>query len=386
MSSLPGRAGPISQGRLRGGILSAARPIPAGVDWRQGITFNSVCPSLNDRLWFCTDPCSSVSFQVLLSDPEGGDYTVTFDPTGGDPQTTGAIAYDGGAAGFQAAFEALSNVNPGDFTYSQSDAFTIIVTATSDGQYGCQEYDASALTIDCSGLTWAVPPGVACQVMLLEPGSEQPFKNGDNAGAVASFDSFITYAYTDCSTWMQRAELGELAQEGFDRLLSRGIASQLQSNPVGNNSPSLNSVASDITPATPADIVNTLSGLIGAAECDCTSTEVIIHAPLRAIPFFVERDIIEWDESRGQWHMGPYYFSFDCYSETGPGDVDTNADGSEIWLYATGPVEWSIGPAETPNEHDSIVPPTNDQTYLIEHLSVLRFDPCCVTAARAVIF
>jgi len=276
VSILPGSLGPINGGRLRGGILSAAQPLPAAYDsWRQGVSFNSTCVDTeNPRLWYCVDPTPV----------------------------------------------------PGD-------------------------------------------------------------KVADSVGTPVVFEPFMVYSERDCSTWISPSELEELARIGLDRTLSQGVALQLQTNAVGSSSPSLNSVAIDITPVSgPVDVTNTLSGLIGNATCTCGLTEIIVHAPLRSLPFFVERELVEWDEARGLWHMGPYAFSFDCYSEVGPDDVETDADGSEAWLYVTGPVEWSIGEAEVVGRPHSIVPRTNEALSLIEHLSIVRFDTCCVYAARTELF
>lgn len=275
MSILPGALGPINGGRLRGGILSAARPLPADYDlWRQGVSFNSACVDTESpRLWYCTDPT---------------------------PEPDNKIA--------------------------------------------------------------------------------------DSVGAPIVFEPFMVYSERDCSTWMEPGELEHLARIGLDRTLSQGVALQLQTNPAGNSSPSLNSVAIDITPATPADVSNTLSALISNAICDCGLTELVLHAPIRSLPFFVERELVEWDESRGVWHMGPHVFSFDCYSEFGPEGVETEEDGSEVWLYVTGPIEWSIGPADIVDRPESITVRTNEAVSLIEHLSILRFDTCCVYAARAEVF
>lgn len=281
MSTLPGTLGPIGSGRLRGGILSAARPLPSGAEWRQGLTFNPVCLTGDDRLWFCTD----------VVDPEGEE--------------------------------------------------------------------------------------------------SQPVKNLDAVTAPVVFDPFLAYAESECSTWISRDDLLALARQGFDRTLSAGFAAQLQSNPLsaqGNQSPSLNSVGTEIAGSGTADISNTLSALISNAICDCRQTDLLIHAPIRALPFFVERELVEWDDSRSIWHMGPYDFSFDCYSETGPDDVDTAVDGSEVWLYVTGPVEYAVGPEVVPTLEHSLTARTNDQLALVEHLAALRFDTCCVLAARARVF
>lgn len=212
-------------------------------------------------------------------------------------------------------------------------------------------------------------------------------KPSDAVNAPVVFEPFMVWSQRDCSTWMPPAELEELARIGLDRTLSQGVALQLQTNSLGDTSPSLNSTATDITPVTPVDIVNTLSGLIGTAVCDCGLAELIIHAPIRSLPFFIERQLVEWDEVMGVWMMGPHVMSFDCYSEEGPGESgSTDPDGSEIWIYVTGRIEWAIGPAEVVGRPESIIVRTNEALSLIEHLAILRFDPCCVLAAKAVIF
>lgn len=274
MSILPGKLGPIDGGRLRGGILSAASSLPAGAQWRQGVTFSSACVDMSDpRLRYC--------------------------------------------------------VNPEDATDKPSDA----------------------------------------------------------VGEPIVFEPFLVFSQRDCSTWMEPSELEELARIGLDRTLSQSVALQLQTNVLsadGQSSPSLNSEA--VVVPGDADIVNTISALLSAAVCECGLTEIVIHAPLRSLPFFIERQLVEWDESRGVWSMGPHTMSFDCYSEIGPGEVQTEEDGSEIWIYVTGPVEWAIGPADVVGRPDSIIVRTNEALSLIEHLAIVRFDTCCVRAAKAVIF
>lgn len=273
--ALPGRLGPIGEGRLRGGILSAARPLPAGANWRQGVAFNPVCID------------TSVLRRRGCEDPE--------------------------------------------------DATT---------------------------------------------------KDSDPVAEPVEFNPFLVHAMTDCSTWMEPANLEQLAMMGADRIVSQTIAQQLQDNVVpGSNSPSLNSVADVITGATPQDIVNTVSALTDAMICGCAHTELVIHAPLRSFLFFKERQIIELNTSTGAWEIAPnIVMSFDCYSETGPDDLDTALDGSEIWLYATGPVEYAIGEQEVVGRPDSITVRTNEAVSLVEGLAIVRFDPCCVKAAIATIF
>lgn len=272
--ALPGRRGPIGGGRLRGGILSAARPLDAELsDWRQGVTFTPACVDTSAvRVRGCVDPVDS---QDKDSDPVAG--PVEFNP-------------------------------------------------------------------------------------------------------------FLVYSMTDCSAWLEPEMLEQLAVNGADRILSQTIAQQLQENTVADsNSPSLNSEAVDITPDTPVDLSATLGLLLNAMVCGCAVNEVVFHAPIRSLPFFLEKQLVEFDATQGVYHMGDHVFSFDCYGEVGPDDTETSADGSEIWIYATGPVEFAVGPTEVVTRPDGLTILTNEAVSLSEGLAIVRFDTCCVRAAIAAV-
>lgn len=272
MSRLLGRLGPMNRGKLRGGILSAARPLPADYNtWKQGVNFNTACIQQSDE--------------------------------------------------------------------------------NNRTQRECVEND------------------------------DAPDKLIDTVGGVAEFDPFLVYAGVECSTWLERGDLEKLTQIGFDARLSQAVALELQTS---TTSERLND-ATVIMGDSIADVTNTLSGLIGTMACTCYQNDILIHAPVRALPFFIEHRLVQWDNARGLWHMGPIDFSFDCYSEVGPGDDDGEDDGSTVWLYATGPVEYAIGPAVTVGRPDGLVIGTNEELSLIEHLAIVRFDPCCTYAAKALV-
>ena len=268
MSVLPGRMAPIPVGRLRGGLLSAARSLPASFDeWRQGVGFWSNCQS-DVGLSVCVEPAEAPT-KLVADDTEGS--------------------------------------------------------------------------------------------LVFEP--------------------FVTYAGRECSTWVDEDELRERARNGFDAQLSAAYAQQLQADAAGiGDGQNLNAVANDITPNPLADITNTLSGLISAIQCDCKVTDVTIHAPRRTIPFFVERRLVKWNSDTARYEMGDVVFSFDCYSETGPGEAG-EAALDEAWLYATGPIEVDLAPDNT--ELVGTTHQRNERSVLVERLAILRFDPCCVTAAKA---
>ena len=204
-------------------------------------------------------------------------------------------------------------------------------------------------------------------------------------GDVIEMAPFTMYSGSECSTWMDQDELLALARSGFARGESRAFALELQSNASGEGpNISLNSEATDITPGGgPSDVTNTLSGLTSVV-CDCTMNDLYLHSHVRAIPFLMERDLIEWDPQSGHYRHGPYPFLFDCYDAEGPGAVSEPVDGSAVWIYATGPIEIAVS-EEADTSHAPAVR-TNQDLALVERLGILRFDPCCVYAALAELF
>lgn len=198
-------------------------------------------------------------------------------------------------------------------------------------------------------------------------------------GPVVEFAPFMLYRGSECSTWFDTDELLRMARDGYVRGASKAFARQLQVDASGSGNPSLNGNAVDITPGGGAvDVVNTISGLI-ASICDCGMNDLVLHMHLRAIPFLMERDLIKWDMDAGHWRHGPWPVVFDCFDPVGPGAVAEPIDGSEIWMYATGPIEIAAGP-EVRAPHDSYTR-TNEQIELVERMGMLRFDTCCVQAA-----
>lgn len=199
------------------------------------------------------------------------------------------------------------------------------------------------------------------------------------------FEPFLAYSGRECSTWMRSEDILLLAQQGFDATISTAFALQLQTAPVGA-SPSLNSEATDLTlESGSVDITNSLSALM-QATCECGMSDLVIHVNLRAIPFMAERHLIWWDLNTGVWRYGPYTISADCYSSTGPesaGTPDEPEDGSAVWMYVTGPVEYALGPQV---EIEGQTERQNQRSELVEALGILRFDPCCTYAILAGLF
>lgn len=267
MSTLPGRLNPITTGRLAGGLLASARPLSGGInDWRQGITFTSLCSS-GHGVSHCVDPEDAVE-----KDINGVSEALTFDP-------------------------------------------------------------------------------------------------------------FIVYNGVTCSTYSTTEELLDLARRGLESTISGTYARELQGDALDSQTnPTLNSEATDITPAGgPSDLTSTLSGLV-SASVECGMADLVFHANVRILPYLLRDNLVEWSEAEQIWKVGPWAFSLDDYQPTGPGGFVPAEDGSEAWVYVTGPIEVAFG-AEI--DIDGVDVLENERVVLAERLGILRFDTCCVQAALA---
>lgn len=92
---------------------------------------------------------------ITINNATGGTFTLTFDDTGANPQTTAAIAYNAAASAVETAFEALSNVGAGNGT----------VTGSAGGPY----------TIEFTGSLAATPvPQVTADASSLTHATETP--------------------------------------------------------------------------------------------------------------------------------------------------------------------------------------------------------------------
>lgn len=204
-------------------------------------------------------------------------------------------------------------------------------------------------------------------------------KDIDAVGEVVQFEPFMIYQGAECSTWMDTDELLDMARRGLASTESSMLALQLQDAQVTSN-PGLADSAEVLTGG-PSDVVNTFSGLITAA-CECGINDLVFHVNIRLIPFLLEKRLIQWDGS--VWRHGPWPVVADCYSdEVVPTDEDPVAgDGSESYIYVTGPIEIAVGPEIEPY---GITASQNEAVALVERLAILRFDPGCVKAARVTV-
>lgn len=107
------------------------------------------------------DPATNEVQEVTLNEATGGTFTLTFDDTGSNPQTTGVIAYNATAASVATALKALSNIGDSDVgvTGSAGGPYTV----TFQGALGNQDVRmltaTSSLTPDETPVAPATPTG-----------------------------------------------------------------------------------------------------------------------------------------------------------------------------------------------------------------------------------
>lgn len=206
-------------------------------------------------------------------------------------------------------------------------------------------------------------------------GVEKP--NISEKGDPVEFDPFLLYAGVTCSGAPDLADLEQLAKIRLRRGMSASLANQLlQSHPdVGN--PDLVTLASDITPLGGAPCMNNaIAGLMTTAQ-GCGGGELTFHAPIVALASLMQYDLVEFAD--GKYRLGGHTIIVDLYENIGPAGSPV-AGANEVYIYATGPVEYKLG-ATIDISH--FTGRTNEGIVLAEQLAIMRFDPCCVYAIRA---
>lgn len=190
------------------------------------------------------------------------------------------------------------------------------------------------------------------------------------------FDPFLIYAGRTCSGAPDEDELRTLAQIALRRGMSGSFARELQqSDPLVGN-PDLVTTATDITPASPPCINNAIAGLMTTAQ-ECGGGELTFHAPLVALASLMQYNLVTFED--GRYRLGGHTIIVDGYENVGPTGAAAAAD-NEVWLYATGPVEYRLGQNIDVAHYTG---QRNEQIVLAEQLAILRFDPCCVYAILA---
>lgn len=76
-----------------------------------------------------SDQTRQSEVQAVSVSATGGTFTLTFDDTGSNPQTTSALAYDVSAADMQTALRALSNIGASDVTVAGTAPYVVTFAA-----------------------------------------------------------------------------------------------------------------------------------------------------------------------------------------------------------------------------------------------------------------
>jgi hypothetical protein len=195
------------------------------------------------------------------------------------------------------------------------------------------------------------------------------------------FDPFLIHSGARCSGAPVMDDLQELVRGELTRASSGWMAEELVlSDPdVGNLD--LSTAATDITPLdgldpAPTSLKNSIAGLLSAAS-ECGAGEVMLHVPIVTLVYLIDLGL-EWRD--GHYWLGAIPVSVDKYPPLGGVAIDD----SEAWLYLTRPVEFEITPIGE-IEFNHFTGRLNEAVLVGERLAVLRFDPCCVYAIRAVV-
>jgi hypothetical protein len=201
-------------------------------------------------------------------------------------------------------------------------------------------------------------------------------QNITDKGDPVEFDPFIVYAGKRCSGAPDVANLTELATIALKRGISGSLARELHSSDPTIGNPDLVTTATDITPGAAPCVQNAIAGLMSAAG-ECGGGPLTFHVPFVALASLMSMSLVEFSD--GRYRLGGHTIIVDDYPNEPPtgGAV---AAANEVWLYATGPVEYKLGERIDVGQFTERL---NESIVIAEQLAIIRFDPCCVFAILA---
>lgn len=162
--------------------------VDISTELEDGDTIDGVTLAEGDRV-LVKDQANAANDEVqtaqITGSPTGGTFTMTLYPSGGDPITTAALAYNITAAALETAIDAAFTAaaypgwTNGDITVTGTDILTGDLTLTyNDGSAGSGSLAASdvgELTMDISGLTGGTP---ATSIATTQEGNALGSENG----------------------------------------------------------------------------------------------------------------------------------------------------------------------------------------------------------------
>lgn len=225
-------------------------------------------------------------------------------------------------------------------------------------------------------------------------------------GVASGFKFYPTgiVAQVECHVSGTQSAIGDIilenAQADLDRMQWRALEAVLHGaapvmGPAGERNPSLANYDDDgvgqsaptlpdgFDPTAPGDLKGSLQGLLDGI-CACSKGDLTLHVPVSFLPYFLVDGAVRWNEDTGRYTYGSHTVSFGCYPNRGPQDTEaaspTADDGTEVWIYSTGPVYYAFGDTDTVQE---VVRRQNKAIALVERPAIVAFDPVCVYAVKA---
>lgn len=198
---------------------------------------------------------------------------------------------------------------------------------------------------------------------------------------VSTFNPFLIAVPDGCNDpWASDEEFRERASRVM--LMAQGsmIAKELLDSSVNN--PSLSWDAVDISGGAAVDWEAGASALLYSMQNAGYVGDVIFHAPPWLEPSFNRSGVGQTEDGTRRSYIGTHPVVFDAgYSGLiGPDDLtdgDASVPGQAGWVYATGPVEYAIGPAL--DDLSVTVDTRQNRRYILgERPAIVRFDACQV--------
>lgn len=195
-------------------------------------------------------------------------------------------------------------------------------------------------------------------------------KNDGANKELPTFDAFVFYIPVTCSYFSSNG-LREMAQAALDAKQSYGVELGLAAGVPGMTNPFLSDAAMTVLG----------SGAVGAAEAlarlenaiGATGGQGIIHATPAVVSAWTA-DKLEGDEEGNLVTAnGTRVVSGDGYIDIKPVNEVAPADG-EDWVYATGPVEVRLGPAQIQDVRTSLDRSDNTITFRAERSVLAEWD------------
>lgn len=243
-----------------------------------------------------------------------------------------------------------------------------------------------------AGFVWPVSctatPELRVDEDLFDDG--KPAETGVSDGIV--FDPLVVGAMSACLPG--RTVFGDLqramATSTLERIRFSKLAEALFTGGMGasdESNPSLLAV-NGATPAgfdatSPSRIRPTMAGLLNAV-CGYSGSDWVFHAPIQMLAHVKNELGLVWNDTRGVWTWGPFDWSFDCYPNSGPTEVEdvtpTEVDGTTFWVWMTRRpmVAWSddVTVLEATKHLE------NHRKVLAEQVAIIVVDTTAVLAAK----